>query len=144
MHNPTAEIIERVGLIPVLRARIAKQAHAVVQAMIAGGVTVVEVTMTVPGAIDLLKELKKEYGSEGFSSAPAPSPLPPKPRPPSTPAPNSSSVPAFTRSHQHHERPTASFPFPERSRRPKIITAWRAGADYVKIFPCSAWAVPAT
>jgi 2-dehydro-3-deoxyphosphogluconate aldolase/(4S)-4-hydroxy-2-oxoglutarate aldolase len=41
MHNPTAEIIERVGLIPVLRARSAKQAHAVVQAMIAGGVTVV-------------------------------------------------------------------------------------------------------
>ena len=32
--------------------------------MIAGGVTVVEVTMTVPGAIDLLKELKKEYGAK--------------------------------------------------------------------------------
>ena len=64
MSNPTAEIIERVGLIPVLRARNAAQAHAVVQAMIAGGVTVVEVTMTVPGAIDLLKELKKEYGSK--------------------------------------------------------------------------------
>ena len=32
--------------------------------MIAGGVTVVEVTMTVPGAVDLLKELKREYGDE--------------------------------------------------------------------------------
>ncbi len=32
--------------------------------MIAGGVTVVEVTMTVPGAVDLLSELKKEYGSK--------------------------------------------------------------------------------
>src|SRR5579872_1618951 len=64
MPNPIAETIERVGLIPVLRARSAKQAHAVVQAMIAGGVTVVEVTMTVPGAIDLLKELKSEYGAK--------------------------------------------------------------------------------
>src|SRR3569833_3257673 len=63
MPQSTSEIIERVGLIPVLRARNAAQAHAVVQAMIAGGVTVVEVTMTVPGAIDLLKELKQEYGS---------------------------------------------------------------------------------
>ncbi len=63
MSETTAQIIERVGLIPVLRARNAAQAHAVVKAMIAGGVTVVEVTMTVPGAIDLLKELKKEYGS---------------------------------------------------------------------------------
>ena len=32
--------------------------------MIAGGVTVVEVTMTVPGAVDLLKELKREYGTQ--------------------------------------------------------------------------------
>src|SRR5271169_2499544 len=64
MPESTQEIIERVGLIPVLRARTAAQAHAVVRAMIAGGVTVVEVTMTVPGAIELLRELKDEYGSE--------------------------------------------------------------------------------
>ena len=31
----------------------------VVEAMVAGGVTVIEVTMTVPGAIDVLKELKR-------------------------------------------------------------------------------------
>src|ERR1700733_4044185 len=64
MPEKTHEIIERVGLIPVLRAKSAAQAHAVVDAMIAGGVTVVEVTMTVPGAIDLLAELKQEYGSK--------------------------------------------------------------------------------
>src|SRR5271166_1669428 len=63
MPETTAETLERVALIPVLRARNAAQAHAVVQAMLAGGVTVVEVTMTVPGAIDLLAELKREYGT---------------------------------------------------------------------------------
>ena len=52
MTESTAQIIERVGLIPVLRAKNPKQAHAVVEAMIAGGVTVVEVTMTVPGRIE--------------------------------------------------------------------------------------------
>ena len=36
MPETTAQIIERVGLIPVLRAKNAKQAHAVVEAMIAG------------------------------------------------------------------------------------------------------------
>ena len=71
MSETTQEIIERVGLIPVLRARSAEQAHAVVKAMIAGGVTVVEVTMTVPGAVDLLRELKQEYGGS-FCSAQAP------------------------------------------------------------------------
>ena len=64
MSETTAQIIERVGLIPVLRARNAAQAHAVVKAMLAGGVTVVEVTMTVPGAVDLLEELKNEYGTK--------------------------------------------------------------------------------
>ena len=64
MPETTQEIIERVGLIPVLRAKSVAQGRAVVEAMIAGGVTVVEVTMTVPGAIDLFKELKKEYGAK--------------------------------------------------------------------------------
>ena len=62
MSETTQQIIERVGLIPVLRAKSVAQGRAVVDAMIAGGVTIVEVTMTVPGAVDLLKELSKEYG----------------------------------------------------------------------------------
>ena len=47
--------IERVGLVPVLRAQSEAEGHALVEAMLAGGVTVVEVTMTVPGAVDLLR-----------------------------------------------------------------------------------------
>ena len=40
MPETTQQIIERVGLIPMLRAHNAGQAHAVVQAMLAGGVSV--------------------------------------------------------------------------------------------------------
>ena len=133
----TAEIIERVGLIPVLRARSSKQAHAVVQAMIAGGVTVVEVTMTVPGAIDILRELKEEYGSklllgsgtvttaseaEGTINAGAEFVVSPSLHP---------EVISATKSNGKLSIPGALTPT-------EIITAWRAGADYVKIFPCSA------
>ena len=64
MPETTGQTLERVALIPVLRARNARQAHAVVQALLAGGVSVVEVTMTVPGAVNLLKELKNEYGTK--------------------------------------------------------------------------------
>ena len=64
MAETTQEAIERIGLIPVLRANSLAQGHAVVKAMIAGGVNVVEVTMTVPGAVHLLKELKREYGGD--------------------------------------------------------------------------------
>lgn len=137
MSESTAEIIERVGLIPVLRAKNAKQAHAVVDAMIAGGVTVVEVTMTVPGAVDLLRDLKQEYGSqlllgsgtvttaketEATIEAGAEFVVSPSLHP---------DVIAATKAAGKLSVPGALTPT-------EVITAHRAGADYVKIFPCSA------
>ncbi len=64
MPETTQEILERVGLIPVLRAKNVAQGRAVVEAMMAGGITVVEVTMTVPNAVELIRELKKQFGEE--------------------------------------------------------------------------------
>src|SRR5258708_17598374 len=64
MSESTAQILERVGLIPVLRAKNTRQALAVVDAMIAGGVTVVEVTMTCPDACGVLRELKNQYSTK--------------------------------------------------------------------------------
>jgi len=137
MVQSTAQIIESVGLIPVLRARNAGQAHAVVQAMLAGGVTVVEVTMTVPGAVDILKELKSEYGgrlllgsgtvttaaeAEATIHAGAEFVVSPSLHP---------DVIAVTKAAGKLSVPGALTPT-------EVITAWRAGADYVKIFPCSA------
>lgn len=137
MSNPTAEIIERVGLIPVLRARTAAQAHAVVQAMIAGGITVVEVTMTVPGAVDLLKELKKQYGSQLLLGAGTVT----------TAAEAQQTINAgaeFVVSPSLHPeviqvtRTNGKLSIPGAMTPTEVITAWRAGADYVKIFPCAA------
>src|SRR5580704_11789217 len=56
MHNQIRQWLETAALVPVLRARSAKEAFALVTAMVAGGVTVIEVTMTVPGAIDVLRQ----------------------------------------------------------------------------------------
>ena len=137
MSETTAQIIERVGLIPVLRARNAGQAHAVVQAMIAGGVTVVEVTMTVPGAVDLLRELKVRYGSELLLGAGTVT----------TAAEAQSTINAgaeFIVSPSLHPevinttKTNGKLSIPGALTPTEIITAWRAGADYVKIFPCSA------
>jgi 2-dehydro-3-deoxyphosphogluconate aldolase / (4S)-4-hydroxy-2-oxoglutarate aldolase len=137
MSETTQQIIERVGLIPVLRARSASQAHAVVEAMVAGGITVVEVTMTVPGAVHLLKELKREYADrvllgagtvttadevEATVEAGAEFVVSPSFHP---------EVVARTHVHGKVSIPGALTPT-------EAITAWRAGADYVKIFPCSA------
>jgi 2-dehydro-3-deoxyphosphogluconate aldolase/(4S)-4-hydroxy-2-oxoglutarate aldolase len=137
MSETTQEIIERVRLIPVLRARNAGQAHAVVQAMIAGGVTVVEVTMTVPGAIDVLKELKQEYGSKlllGSGTV-------------TTAAEAQATINAgaeFVVSPSLHPevitatKTNGKLSIPGALTPTEVITAWKAGASYVKIFPCSA------
>jgi 2-dehydro-3-deoxyphosphogluconate aldolase / (4S)-4-hydroxy-2-oxoglutarate aldolase len=136
MSESTAQMIERVGLIPVLRAKNPKQAHAVVEAMIAGGVTVVEVTMTVPGAVDLLRELKREHSTlllgsgtvttakeaEDTIAAGAEFVVSPSLHP---------EVIAATKAAGKLSVPGALTPT-------EVITAYRAGADYVKIFPCSA------
>ncbi len=137
MSNSTAETIERVGLIPVLRARNAAQALAIVQAMIAGGVTVVEVTMTVPGAIDVLKELKKEHGTELLlgsgtvtTAAEAQATIDAGAEFVVSPSLHAEVI-EVTKANQKLSIPGALTPT-------EVITAWRAGADYVKIFPCSA------
>ena len=64
MSKEVQQQLEAAGIIPVLRARSAKEAIGVVEAMVAGGITVIEVTMTVPGAIDVLRELKRSYGDK--------------------------------------------------------------------------------
>jgi 2-dehydro-3-deoxyphosphogluconate aldolase/(4S)-4-hydroxy-2-oxoglutarate aldolase len=137
MPETTKELIEHCGLIPVLRAKSASQAHAVVKAMLAGGVTVVEVTMTVPGAVDLLKELKQEHGTkillgsgtvttagqaEATIAAGAEFVVSPSLHP---------EVIAATKAAKKVSIPGALTPT-------EAITASEAGADYVKIFPCSA------
>src|ERR1700749_289395 len=64
MSNEIQQQLAAPGIIRGLPARSAKEAIGVVEAMVAGGVTVMEVTMTVPGAIDVLRELKRTYGSK--------------------------------------------------------------------------------
>jgi 2-dehydro-3-deoxyphosphogluconate aldolase/(4S)-4-hydroxy-2-oxoglutarate aldolase len=137
MPETTQETIERVGLIPVLRAKSVAQGRAVVEAMVAGGITVVEVTMTLPGAVDLLKQLNKEYGAklllgsgtvttaeqaQATIDAGAEFVVSPSLHP---------EVIKVTKANNKISCPGALTPT-------EAITAWNEGADYVKIFPCSA------
>src|ERR1700721_3917369 len=54
--------IREVGLVPVLPADHEKEALALAYALEAGGVTILEVTMTVPGAIDAIRRRASEAG----------------------------------------------------------------------------------
>lgn len=138
MHaQATMQQLEDAGLIPVLRARSAAEGHALVEAMMAGGVTVVEVTMTVPGAIDLLRELKQRHGSRlllGSGTV-------------TTADEAAATIDAgaeFVVSPSMHldviakTKELGKASIPGALTPTEVVTAWRAGADCVKVFPCSA------
>ena len=59
-----AERIAAVGIIPVVRASSARQALQAAEAVCAGGIPIVEVTMTVPNAVDVIAQLAKSVGRE--------------------------------------------------------------------------------
>ena len=49
--------IEQVGVVPVIRAAAPEEARFAAEAVLEGGISIIEITMTVPGAVDLIREL---------------------------------------------------------------------------------------
>ena len=56
--------IQECGLVAVVRAESAEQAEKIAEALAAGGVAAIEITLTVPGAIDVIKTLVAKYPSD--------------------------------------------------------------------------------
>jgi 2-dehydro-3-deoxyphosphogluconate aldolase/(4S)-4-hydroxy-2-oxoglutarate aldolase len=133
----TKRLLERAALIPVLRASSAEMGHALVDAMMAGGVTVIEVTMTVPNATTLLGELKQKHGDSLLLGSGTVTDA----------AQAQATIEAgaeFVVSPSLHldviakTKELGKVSIPGALTPTEVITAWRAGADYVKVFPCSA------
>lgn len=53
--------IGEVGIIPVVRANSAEEARASVGAVCAGGIPIIEITMTVPNAPDVIRQVVRHY-----------------------------------------------------------------------------------
>ena len=50
------QLILDVGLIPVVRASSSEEAISIVEAIKAGGLSILEITMTVPGALRVIEK----------------------------------------------------------------------------------------
>lgn len=59
LHN-LQRIIET-GIVAVLRAESSQQALKIAEAVRCGGIDLIEITLTVPGALDVIKDLKDSY-----------------------------------------------------------------------------------
>lgn len=126
--------IERVGVLPVIRADSTDEARAVIEAVRLGGISIIEVTMTVPGAVELISELSASYGDDVLIGAGTV--LDPETATKCiaagakfiiSPALNIDTIMAC--------REFGTVVMPGALTPTEVVTAWNAGADFVKIFP---------
>jgi 2-dehydro-3-deoxyphosphogluconate aldolase/(4S)-4-hydroxy-2-oxoglutarate aldolase len=61
--------IGEIGIVPVVRAATVEDATRAVEAICAGGIPILEITMTVPNAISVIRHVVREHGSTALIGA---------------------------------------------------------------------------
>jgi 2-dehydro-3-deoxyphosphogluconate aldolase/(4S)-4-hydroxy-2-oxoglutarate aldolase len=134
------DVLKRIrdtGLIPVVRAESSDLAMRAVAALKEGGLDVLEVTMTVPGAIEVIRALVEEYGTEALIGAGTV--LDPETAEACIQAGAEFIVsPALNEKTISFCRDQAVAIFPGALTPTEVVRAWQAGADAVKVFPAGA------
>jgi 2-dehydro-3-deoxyphosphogluconate aldolase / (4S)-4-hydroxy-2-oxoglutarate aldolase len=127
--------IVEIGIIPVVRASSRAEALLAAGAVSEGGIPIVEITMTVPGAVEVIRELAKMNASNVLIGA-------------GTVLDVEMAQRCRDAGAQFLVSPGLNLPTVEFAVREKIlmmagaltpteiITAWKAGSDFVKVFPC--------
>jgi 2-dehydro-3-deoxyphosphogluconate aldolase/(4S)-4-hydroxy-2-oxoglutarate aldolase len=127
--------IRDVGVVPVIRAESPEQAVQAIEAIRAGGIPVLEITMTVPGAVELIRDVTKRYGDDALVGAgtvldaeTARACILAGARFVVSPALDLDTISCCRR----YGAPV----FPGALTPTEVLRAWQAGADMVKVFPC--------
>lgn len=136
--NKTAVLtrMKDVGLVPVLRAPSTEQALALADALAEGGATVLEITMTVPGALEVMRTLSTQRpdlligAGTVLDAETARLCILEGARFVVSPALNLGTIEMCHR-YGIAVLPGALTPT-------EVVNAWQAGADVVKVFPVSA------
>jgi len=135
--DEVCDTVREIGIVPVVRASSAELARRAVDALIAGGVPVCEITMTVPGAVELIAALSKSVGERVLVGAgtvldaqQAAACIEAGARFVVSPGFDEGTV------RECQKREVAVMP--GALTPSEVIRAWRAGSSMVKVFPCSA------
>jgi len=139
-HAPRAEIVRRLeaeGVVPIIRAATPDLALRAARAVLAGGISVFEITMTVPDAPEVIRALVRELGDAAIigagtvlTAAAAVQCVDAGAAFIVSPGLDADTVLAA------HARGVPSMP--GALTPTEVIAAWKMGADLVKIFPVSA------
>ena len=128
-------VIKEIAVIPAIKVSSGDDAHFAAEAVTRGGIPIVEINMTVPGAVELISHLVRSHPrvlvgagtvldtktarlcvdvGAAFLTAPSFNPV----------------IVEFAAKESIAVLPGALTPT-------EVVTAWGAGADFVKVFPCA-------
>src|ERR1700692_4239721 len=126
-----------IGVVPVVRTSSAETAIRAIEAVYRGGIRAAEITMTVPGAIKALEKLADAFGDKLVLGA-------------GTVLDPETARICMLAGAQFFVTPALNLKTIEMAKRyskvimpgaltpTEVVTAWEAGADFVKVFPCGA------
>jgi 2-dehydro-3-deoxyphosphogluconate aldolase / (4S)-4-hydroxy-2-oxoglutarate aldolase len=133
--NSVRERILEIGIVPVVRAASSREAMLAVEAVAEGGIPIVEITMTVPGAVGVISELAKTKSADILIGA-------------GTVLDADTAQKCVDAGAQFLVSPgldldTVQFAVKQNilimagALSPtEIVRAWKSGSDFVKVFPC--------
>ncbi len=127
--------IEEIGIVPVVRASSSREACIAAEAVCKGGIPIVEITMTVPGAIEVIRELTKSCGAEVLIGAGTVLNADDARRCLDAGAQFLVS-PGFNRATVEFAARESKLIMAGALTPTEVIEAWTAGSDFVKVFPC--------
>ena len=126
-----------IGIVPVVRTTSAESAILAIEAIYNGGIRAAEITMTVPGALKALEKLADKFGDQIVLGAGT------------VLDPETARICTLAGA-EFFVTPALKLATIEMARRyskvictgaltpTEVLTAWEAGSDIVKVFPCGA------
>lgn len=127
--------ITEIGIVPIVRARSGAEAMAAAEAVAGGGIPIVEITLTVPGAVEVIAQLVKSVGKDLLVGAGTVLDVDAARRCLDAGAEFLVSpgldVEVVKLANSQGKLIMAGALTPT-----EVIAAWKAGADFVKVFPC--------
>ncbi len=136
-HQEILSSIIQIGMVPVVRTESAEGAVKAIQAIYRGGIRAAEITMTVPGALKALEKVADEFGDKMVLGA-------------GTVLDPETARACMLAGAEFFVTPSLKLSTIEMVKRyskvimpggltpTEVLTAWEAGADAVKVFPCGA------
>src|SRR6202790_4150396 len=129
------EQIKKIGIIPAIRVSSAEEAHFAADAVTQGGIPIVEITMTVPDAVELISHLVRDHeklivgAGTVLDTETA--------RKCVDAGAHFLTAPGFDSAIVEYAAKAGVTVFPGALTPTEIVEAWKTGSDFVKVFPCT-------